>query len=337
MLSNFAKQYAPELALPPRRDSGTWMTAAQAGLPDEGNLYDTGGTPLNYIQQQGGQREFLLPQGAQLRGRGGSGEHDSPIGGGLAPMDLTTRPISTPRVPSQGPRFLGLPVDIPSQPARVGIAPPESPSPTSRSPNVSNPTQRPARGRTGNSGPPLTSNRATIAANNRAENGTLAEMLQNMGFQLPLFGGGRRPSSGSGLPLLDSGSEDMELRGFMNEQVPTTESPYNPDGTVRPVGSSWNGQANTVADALRGAGVRVTSVVRRGNARPGGHPVGNSIDIDPAHIDVARQTISRQFPGMPVEYIFIRGGEDLGNGVVSSGDHYHIDIGSAAGPRRQRQ
>lgn len=62
MYTNFAAQFAPEVALPPY---GEWATPEEpeAGLSAPENLYDSQGTPLNYIQNQGGPRTFLVPRG----------------------------------------------------------------------------------------------------------------------------------------------------------------------------------------------------------------------------------------------------------------------------------
>jgi hypothetical protein len=61
MYPNFAKQYAPDVALP---SYGEWDSPEpEPGLAPPEHLYDSRGTPLNYIQQEGGAREFLVPRG----------------------------------------------------------------------------------------------------------------------------------------------------------------------------------------------------------------------------------------------------------------------------------
>lgn len=53
----FLQQHAPELL-------GEWITPEpDAGLAPPENLYDAQGNPLNYIQDQGGPRQFLAPAG----------------------------------------------------------------------------------------------------------------------------------------------------------------------------------------------------------------------------------------------------------------------------------
>lgn len=64
MYNDFAAQYAPEVALPPYGEFDVPET--DAGLTPPEHLYDSSGTPLNYIQNQGGQREFLVPRGQQV-------------------------------------------------------------------------------------------------------------------------------------------------------------------------------------------------------------------------------------------------------------------------------
>lgn len=257
MRNRLLKQFAPELELPPR---GQWTTAEQVGLAGESNLYDTRGTPLNYIQQEGGQREFLLPHGAQLRGT--LPFHDERRPNIEAPRDLIRQPdappvsqlepglfgsINPPRavvpVPQQGrPNERDYPLggldpslygSVERQSAGAGIQPPESPSPTSRSANASNPRARPARGGTGNSGPPLLSNRATIAQEQRDQNGSLGDMLRSFNFQLPILN--RRQDDG----LRDRSG--MDLFDMMNSQVPTSAPLENRNGEVVPVSSRQSG------------------------------------------------------------------------------------------------
>lgn len=61
MYANFAAQFAPEVALPSYGEFDT--PEPQAGLAPPEHLYDSRGTPLNYIQTEGGPREFLVPRG----------------------------------------------------------------------------------------------------------------------------------------------------------------------------------------------------------------------------------------------------------------------------------
>lgn len=61
MYTNFAAQFAPEVALPPYGEFDT--PEPEAGLAPPEHLYDSRGNPLNYIQTEGGPREFLVPRG----------------------------------------------------------------------------------------------------------------------------------------------------------------------------------------------------------------------------------------------------------------------------------
>lgn len=63
MQNNFAAQYAPDVALP-AYEWATPDTGQEAGLDTPENLYDENGNPYNYMQVEGGQRQFLVPQGA---------------------------------------------------------------------------------------------------------------------------------------------------------------------------------------------------------------------------------------------------------------------------------
>ena len=148
MYNNFAAQYAPEVALPPYGEFDTPET--DAGLTPPEHLYDSNGTPLNYIQSQGGQREFLVPRGQQvfsapstpnttqapirLRGRGQQ-IPDYPLGPNTdaQPQNLMRpdMPSATARIPpmqSQSPPVQGQ--SLPYQ----GLIRPPTPSATVRIP-----------------------------------------------------------------------------------------------------------------------------------------------------------------------------------------------------------
>lgn len=169
-------------------------------------------------------------------------------------------------------------------------------------------------------------------------NGTLADMLQSLGINIQLPQ--RRPSGTQettglspeslGLPTIDV-QADLVSNPSRGGRVTRTSAgaPGN--------NGNWAGRATDIARTLSDSGrVRVTSAFRTNNAVAGGHGSGNSIDISPDSIDAAREIIARQYPGMPVEYIYVRRGQQFGNGVVATGDHYHIDIGPAASGHRHR-
>lgn len=60
-MNNLVQEIAPQLALPPRSQ---WVTPEpDAGMAPPENLYDAQGNPLNWIQDAGGQRQFLSTGG----------------------------------------------------------------------------------------------------------------------------------------------------------------------------------------------------------------------------------------------------------------------------------
>lgn len=125
---------------------------------------------------------------------------------------------------------------------------------------------------------------------------------------------------------------DQPPEGAVPIVTPTSSVRWN--GVVTQVGPDQQaGRAEEVAAMLRANGIRVTSVTRTRNARGRGHPMGNSIDVDPRQRDRALELINQWYPGLAAEAFSIRAGENMGRGVRSTGNHAHIDLGPVAGPR----
>lgn len=188
-------------------------------------------------------------------------------------------------------------------------------------------TQGPAPSRNNNSHPMDTTFQQVI----RRPGATVRDMLEAGGFNFDWFGN-RTQTPQQETPVTDlRGRQPTTQRTSTNTRVPQW------NGQIVEVGADQqDGRAEEVAAMLRARGIRVTSVTRQGNARPHGHPAGNSIDVDPNDQRAAQELIHTYFPGLAVELIPVDAGQDFGNGVRSTGEHGHFDLGSAAGPRRRR-
>ena len=114
-MNEFVTQHAPDIALPPR---GQWTTPEpQAGITPPENLYGPDGrTPLNYIQDQGGPRQFYTPEGTTPT-----------VAPGMAPVAARTSAAPT---PIQGIRGMQEPqtsrFSISAAPAQAGVTEPQN-------------------------------------------------------------------------------------------------------------------------------------------------------------------------------------------------------------------
>lgn len=356
MYNNFAAQYAPEVALPPYGEFDTPET--DAGLTPPEHLYDSNGNPLNYIQSQGGQREFLVPRGQQV--------------------------FSAPPAPNS----TQTPVRLQSQTSpNQNLVRPDTPRATVRIPP--NQSQPPVSGNTqqramedqvanaafaergmqnrvanaafaeralGNARSPVDSIQNEFNAGTAGGLGTLQRLIEDSQFGgrlsdfisrlqgRPLEGPRRRGASGS---LMESNLRgmsdphdnlsfvDSEPTGAVPTVTPTSSTRWN--GTVTMVPPEQQaGRAEEVAAMLRAHNIRVTSVTRTNNASRGGHDQGNSIDVDPDDRIRAMNLVARWYPGLASESFDIGAGQRFGRNVRSTGHHGHIDLGPVAGPRRTR-
>ncbi len=360
-MNEFVTQHAPDIALPPR---GQWVTPEpQGGITPPENLYGTDGTPLNYIQDQGGPRQFFAPNATTPT-----------VAPGAAPVAARTSATPT---PIQGIRGMQEPqtsrFSISAAPTPTGVVEPQNllrRVPTRTQPPAGSPRASAVEGRQGtmrreepqgtsfpgileemglnlpgslgSTPAPRESNNEAIRNYSRSQGSgavTLEDVLRSLNFDFSgLPGPRRRFDSPNQTPTNRGPSASVRIPDDVYLPTADPRADFGATGQVTRTSSrgpaQWDGRAEEIATALRngvnGRRVRVTSVTRTGNARARGHPAGNSIDIDPADLETAREIISRQYPGMPVEYIPIRRGQDLGNGVRATGDHIHIDIGSVA-------
>jgi len=326
MSPDFVRSFAPHLSIT-SPDSGGGMTG-----PDQ--PYDSTGTPLPYMQTEDQPRQYFGVA--------------APIGGMSPeqPADATGTPL--PWMQNQGgPRqYFGTPgpdglrgttptaVATPDPGALRGMStPPDNTSPPQNM--LQNGIRNGSRARipippmgqgaiedhimegirTGNidpSTPNSAGQRAMQQGPTVADmaNMDLGQLLSRFNINLP------RPIQG--------------LRGTTDEK--TVDRPItlgNRPGTVTQAGQRM-GRAQEVADFLRANGIRVTSVIRTGNARPNGHPAGNSIDVDYRDRQRAMALIRQHYPDLASESFDIKNGQNFGNGVVAHGDHGHIDLGTAA-------
>lgn len=160
---------------------------------------------------------------------------------------------------------------------------------------------------------------------------TLRDLLEASGVTFD-WAGFRQAPRPQETPVVDGRADTATV-----QRTSTNPRTIQWNGGITEVGSDQqDGRAEEVAAMLRARGIRVTSVTRQGNARPHGHPAGNSIDVDPNDQRAAQELIHTYFPGLAVELIPVDAGQDFGNGVRSTGEHGHFDLGSAAGPRRRR-
>lgn len=346
MYTNFAAQFAPEVALPPYGEFDT--PEPEAGLAPPEHLYDSRGNPLNYIQTEGGPREFLVPRGQAVFAAPPTADNPQ------APVRLRGRAQQTPDYPL-GANTDPQPQDLmrPQQPGtrfgqRATLPIPPSPSQIVASGAIQQRQtedqvigaafdQRAMR----NARNPVGSIQDEFNAGTAGGLGTLQRLIQESGFgeQLSNFISqlqGRAPD-GPGRRRAPGAEMESELRGMSN--------PHNelsmvdtPPGNVVPVSAeygraqNYNGRAQEVYDLLVSRGIRLgpNAGVRHSNALTGGHPAGNSIDVPPGQYEEAIAIIRERYPNMPLQPIFIRRGQRFRGGVVSTGDHYHIDMGDAA-------
>lgn len=302
MYTNFAAQFAPEVALPPYGELDT--PEPEAGLAPPEHLYDSRGNPLNYIQSQGGPREFLVPRGqaafaappgpnnpqepVRLRGRPQQ-TPDYPLGPNTdpQPQDLMRNRLPpsglVPDQPYQGPRAR---VAIPPEPVhgeRVTIPIPPSPSQIAASGSIQQRQtedqvigaafdQRAMR----NARDPVGGIQNEFNAGTAGGLGTLQRLIQESGFgdQLSNFisrfrghapdGPGRRSAPGAEM--------ESELRGMQNPHSNLSLIDSQPDGavpTVTPTSSvRWNGAVTQVGpDQQAGRAEEVAEMLRAHNIR----------------------------------------------------------------------
>lgn len=196
----FVRQVAPELAL-----RGWTTPETEAGVTPPENMYDAQtGTPLNWIQDQGGQRMFYVPQGVQatpVRPVGADGlrnriEEPATVPGLRGPTSDELPPNQAltmrGRLDFEQPRDLLVPPQNPQAQARSGYVgpratatiPPQrpnlyprpgavSPRATARIPSISEGLRNENR----------SPNVSGIGQENAAE--TLGDMLSRLNFDIP--------------------------------------------------------------------------------------------------------------------------------------------------------
>lgn len=359
MYNDFAAQYAPDVALPPYGELAT--PEPEAGLAPPENLYDSRGNPLNYIQSQGGPREFLVPRGqaafaappgptspqipVRLRGRTQQ-TPDYPLGASTdaAPQDLM-RPqeqpgtsfgqravLPVPHIPTRnGP---GAIIPIPPDPTTHGSIRQRQMEDRVAGAAMYDRTQQNIRN-------PAGSIQDEFNAGTAGGIGTLQRVLEDQGFNISDFldrlRGHASPSPGPRPRRAPSSNMESELRPIADPHADLSmiDNPPNVTPVSARHGNSpgnYNGRAQEVYDLLTSRGIRLTpgAGVRNRNAVRGGHPDGNSIDIPPQQYEEAIAIIRERYPNMPLQPRFIRRGERFPGGVVATGDHYHVDMGDAA-------
>lgn len=159
----------------------------------------------------------------------------------------------------------------------------------------------------------------------RRPGATIRDMLDAGGLSFDFFG---TPTAApqQELPTVDARADSNSV-----QRVST-----NPrGGFVRPANAGqWEGRAPEIEELLLSRNIRLTAgaAYRTGNARRHGHPEGNSIDIPPDQYEAAIAAIRAdpRFANIPMQPRFVRRGTDFGNGVVATGDHYHVDLGPVA-------
>lgn len=171
--------------------------------------------------------------------------------------------------------------------------------------------------------------------------GTLQRLIEDQGYGEAFSNFLNRlrghSSDGPGRRSAPGAEMESELR-LMSNPHSNLSMVDTPPGEVVPTssrvgrGQDYNGRAQEVYDLLVSRGIRLRpgAGVRHNNALAGGHPEGNSIDIPPGQYERAIEIIREQYPNMPLQPIFIRRGQRFRNGVVATGDHYHVDMGDAA-------
>lgn len=167
---------------------------------------------------------------------------------------------------------------------------------------------------------------------------TLFDMLEQGQFPIPEFlrtlAGPRQAAPGSTVGTSVGAQRPVSDARPQSTNVQRTNQ-QAPGGFQRPANAGqWEGRAPEIESWIRAGNIRLTDHAgyRRGNARPGGHPAGNSIDVPPDQLDAfwARMRQHPEFRNIPRQQRFVAAGTDFGNGVVATGDHYHIDFGPAA-------
>lgn len=310
----------------PKPASGKALVTTQAGI-DHPTDSQTG-MPLPYFQEQGGQRQYYDGLRGRLPEEGGlaaeveafapaspfgnrrlADEPPVPMGDELTASYTQTQrnnalfgPRSPDNTPGSHPPQFRL--DIPGGGLRGAASDVVTPPPENlmRADGFRAPAGTPDR----------LGNRDTTGRGQ-----TLGDIIAQSGFRIPTM-------------------NDNNIGTAAGTHVGNAE-PSAINNFERPEGNRglFSGRADDVAAFLRANGVRVTSTRRRRNARAGGHPEGNSIDIDPRDQALARRLLSgdnyqNQYGEMPWEIIDIPAGQDFGNGVRSTGHHAHIDLGPAA-------
>lgn len=179
-------------------------------------------------------------------------------------------------------------------------------------------------------------NRDTGIVGNIGEAAALANIIGPRAYLLPPE---ERRASLEGLRR----SSSQQLQGvqrflFGEPRSPEISVPAAPAAPAAGATQNMSGRAPEVAQYLEGQGYTIPSggVVRETNAMPGGHPLGNSIDVHGGAADVGRvrAAIQAQFPDLPVQAMFIEAGRQYrsdGRTVTATGDHIHVDLGPAAG------
>lgn len=367
MQNNFAAQHAPDVALP-AYEWATPDTGQEAGLDTPDNLYDENGNPYNYMQIEGGQRQFLVPQGAtafrqvpdnpalqeEVRLRGRTRDPVSGLHGTVREPSLD--------IPSRTPQTV-TPQDLMRRQPPAGLDPygqllqqlnpPTPPVTPFRAPSVDEVVTNAAIDQR------RTEDRVSAAAiderarhifQNQSNAGTagglptLQRLLEDQGFDLSGLLDrlrGQAPAGPSSSNRSASGAleeKDLRLRSSMIDTPPETDprvvqtsATY---GTTRRNNQGFVGRAAEIEQLLRQSGIRLThgAGVRNRNAVRGGHPEGNSIDVPPDQLENAVRIIRAdpRFANIPMQPIYIRRGQRFANGVVATGNHYHIDLGPAA-------
>lgn len=120
----FVRKAAPDIALPPR---GQWVTPEpQGGITPPENLYGADGvTPLNYIQDQGGPRQFYTPEGTTPTVAPGMESVGARASAAPMPLRGASNPIEGIRG-MQEPQPSRFSISAPPTPAPVGVEEPQN-------------------------------------------------------------------------------------------------------------------------------------------------------------------------------------------------------------------
>ena len=323
MSSDFVSRFAPHLSfVSPQEDSG--------GMPGPDNHpYDNNRMPLPYIQEQGGQRTYYNDSGvADLRGYTPSAPTEEflgftpPSGATIGPDDLRGRSTTTPGPGTTRPMDPAPPVD--GLRGRIGLDPDVPPTQDvldaiGVGPNA--PNTHPSV-RIPQLDPRVAENRIVEGIRTGRINpevprngGLLEGLLAHYNFQLP----SNKAGSTSVKPDTVGDPDPTKVRV---QARPSTQT------------NNTTGPAAEIEALLRSRNVRLTpeAGVRTRNALPGDHPTGRGIDVPPNELETAIRIIRAdpRFRDLPLRPMFIRRGQRFSNGVVATGDHYHLHLGPPA-------